>query len=138
MQMEQEFPAHNLMRIENQIQAKHIFIVFKKYFVNIYFFQLKNVMKNLKHKDIHITFKHIYLITFNSSHFYTRLVQRSKRQNCKKIEFLQKYQFAYLLKIIVLKNYLVFVNGLAFNKSINVKIFFDSIKFHCKLFHFWI
>jgi hypothetical protein len=30
MHMEQEFPAHNLMRVENQIQAKHIFIDLKK------------------------------------------------------------------------------------------------------------
>jgi hypothetical protein len=30
MHVEQEFPAHSLMRIENQIQARHIFIDFKK------------------------------------------------------------------------------------------------------------
>ncbi len=29
MHMEQEFPAHSLMKIENQIQVKHIFIDFK-------------------------------------------------------------------------------------------------------------
>jgi hypothetical protein len=44
MQMEREFPAHSLMRIENQIQARHIFIDFKKYFVNINFFQLKKML----------------------------------------------------------------------------------------------
>ncbi len=30
MHMEQEFPAHSLMKIENQIQVKHIFIDLKK------------------------------------------------------------------------------------------------------------
>jgi hypothetical protein len=30
MHMEREFPGHSLMRIENQIQAKHIFIDFLK------------------------------------------------------------------------------------------------------------
>jgi hypothetical protein len=29
MHMEQEFSAHSLMRIENQIQVRHIFIDFK-------------------------------------------------------------------------------------------------------------
>jgi hypothetical protein len=29
MHMEQEFPAHSLMKIEIQIQIKHIFIDFK-------------------------------------------------------------------------------------------------------------
>jgi hypothetical protein len=29
MLVEQEFPAHNLMRIENQIQSRHIFIDFE-------------------------------------------------------------------------------------------------------------
>jgi len=29
MHLEQEFPAHSLMRIENQIQVRHIFIDFK-------------------------------------------------------------------------------------------------------------
>jgi len=30
MLMEQEFPTHSLMRIENEIQVKHIFIDSKK------------------------------------------------------------------------------------------------------------
>jgi hypothetical protein len=38
MQMEREFLAHSLMRIENQIEARHIFIDLRKYFVNIIFF----------------------------------------------------------------------------------------------------
>jgi hypothetical protein len=44
MHMEQEFPAHSLMRVENQIQGRHIFIDLKKYFVNIIFFQLKKML----------------------------------------------------------------------------------------------
>jgi len=79
MLVEQEFPAHSLMRIENQIQAKHIFIDLKKIYQHNFFSIKKNVMKSLKHKDIHIDFKHIYLITFTSSHFYTRVMQRSKK-----------------------------------------------------------
>jgi hypothetical protein len=38
MHMEQEFPTHNLMRVENQIQARHIFIDLKNTFVNIILF----------------------------------------------------------------------------------------------------
>jgi hypothetical protein len=30
MHMEQEFPAHGLMRLKNQIQVKYIFIYLKK------------------------------------------------------------------------------------------------------------
>ena len=41
--------------------------------------QSDGLCKLLKHKDIQPNIKHIYLITFNSSHFYTRLVQISKR-----------------------------------------------------------
>jgi hypothetical protein len=48
MHMEREFPAHSLMRIENQIQARHIFIDLKKYFVNIIFFQLKKCYEKLE------------------------------------------------------------------------------------------
>jgi hypothetical protein len=48
MHVEQEFPVHSLMRIENQIQAKHIFIDLKQNFVNIFFFQLKKCYEKLK------------------------------------------------------------------------------------------
>jgi hypothetical protein len=90
-------------------------------------------MKSLKHKDIHTFQAHLF------NHIFTKgLCKDLKEKIAKKIEFLQKYQFAYLLKVIVLKNYLIFVNGLSFNKSINVKIFFGLIKFHRKLFHFLI
>jgi hypothetical protein len=43
MQMGREFPTHSLMRIENQIQAKHIFIDLN-FFFNIFFFQLKKML----------------------------------------------------------------------------------------------
>jgi hypothetical protein len=48
MHMEREFPAHSLMRIENQIQARHIFIDFKKSFVNMIFFSIKKCYEKLK------------------------------------------------------------------------------------------
>ncbi len=38
MHVEQEFPTHSLMRIENQIQAKHIFVDLKKKFQHNFFF----------------------------------------------------------------------------------------------------
>jgi hypothetical protein len=44
MHVEQEFAAHSLMRIENQIQARHIFIDLKKNSINIIFFQLKKML----------------------------------------------------------------------------------------------
>jgi len=44
MQMEREFPAHSLMRIENQIQARHIFIDFLLKKFNIIFLQLKKML----------------------------------------------------------------------------------------------
>jgi hypothetical protein len=44
MHMEREFPAHSLMRIENQIQAKHIFVDFKKKFVNIIIISIKKML----------------------------------------------------------------------------------------------
>ncbi len=40
MHMEREFPAHSLMKVENQIQAKDIFIDLKKKKFNNFFFQL--------------------------------------------------------------------------------------------------
>jgi hypothetical protein len=65
MHMEREFPAHSLMKVENQIQAKDIFIDFKKKKNQQFFFSIKFFfMKSLKHKDIHTNFKLIYLITF--------------------------------------------------------------------------
>jgi hypothetical protein len=48
MHVEQEFPAHSLMRIENQIQTKHIFIDLKNKSTNIIFFQLKKSYEKLK------------------------------------------------------------------------------------------
>jgi hypothetical protein len=44
MHVEQEFPAHSLMRIENQIQVKHIFIDLKNNSTNIIFFQSKEML----------------------------------------------------------------------------------------------
>jgi hypothetical protein len=44
MHVEQKFPAHSLMIIENQIQARHFFIDLKKNSINIIFFQLKKML----------------------------------------------------------------------------------------------
>jgi len=43
MHMEREFPAHSLMRIENQIQARHIFIDLKKK-IQHNFFSIKKML----------------------------------------------------------------------------------------------
>jgi hypothetical protein len=43
MYIEREFPAHSLMKLENQIQAKHNFIDLKKYFSK-YFFSIKKML----------------------------------------------------------------------------------------------
>jgi len=44
MQVKQELPAHSLMGIENQIQAKHIFVDLKKKIVNIIIFSIKKML----------------------------------------------------------------------------------------------
>jgi hypothetical protein len=64
MQVKQEFPAHSLMRIEIKYKLDIFSLILKIFCQHKSFFQLKNVMKSLKHKDIHTNFKHIYLITF--------------------------------------------------------------------------
>jgi hypothetical protein len=46
MHMEQKFPTHNLMKVENQIQARHIFIDLKNIFVNTIFFSIKKMLRN--------------------------------------------------------------------------------------------
>jgi hypothetical protein len=44
MHMEQEFPTHSLMRIQNQIQVRHIFIDFKKILSTKIFFSIKKML----------------------------------------------------------------------------------------------
>jgi len=43
MLMEQEFPAHSLMKIENEIQVKRISLI-KRKIVNIIFFSIKKML----------------------------------------------------------------------------------------------